>query len=78
MRIVIVIGRGRGGPAPLPGVQDVVALPPGTPSKPSRVVIEMPFTDFAGKFVFHCHILDHEDAGMMLLVDLRRGRRGAT
>ena len=59
----------------MPGVQDVVALPPGTPDKPSRVVIEMPYTDYAGKFVLHCHILDHEDAGMMSLVDLRRGRR---
>ncbi len=64
------------GPAPLPGVQDVVALPPGTPDKPSRVVIEMPYTDFPGRFVFHCHILDHEDAGMMSLVDLRRNAKG--
>ena len=64
------------GPAPLPGVQDVVALPPGTAAKPSRVVLEMPYTDFPGRFVFHCHILDHEDAGMMSLVDLRRNAKG--
>jgi FtsP/CotA-like multicopper oxidase with cupredoxin domain len=56
----------------LAGVQDIVALPPGTHAKPSRVVIEMPFTDFAGQFVFHCHILDHEDSGMMSLVNLSR------
>jgi suppressor of ftsI len=54
-----------GGIPPLPGDQDVVPLPPGTPGKPSRVVIDMPFTDYSGNFVFHCHILDHEDAGMM-------------
>lgn len=74
-----VISTGDGtaeGPAPLPGVQDVVALPPGTADKPSRVVIEMPYTDFSGRFVFHCHILDHEDAGMMSLVDLRRRAKG--
>ena len=22
-------------------------------------------TDFTGKFVYHCHVLGHEDAGMM-------------
>jgi FtsP/CotA-like multicopper oxidase with cupredoxin domain len=63
-------------PARLPGVQDVVALPPRISDvEPSRVIIEMPFTDFPGEFVFHCHILDHEDAGMMALVDLRRKPR---
>ena len=62
-----------GGPGRLTGaVQDVVPLPPGTATKPSTVVIDMPFTDYAGEFVFHCHILDHEDAGMMSLVDLRK------
>lgn len=72
-----VVETSAGGPPELPGEHDTVALPPGTPVKPSRTVIEMPFTDYAGRFVFHCHILDHEDAGMMALVDLRRrsGRR---
>lgn len=27
--------------------------------------IRIPFKDFAGKTVYHCHILDHEDLGMM-------------
>ncbi len=27
--------------------------------------IPIPFRDFAGKTVYHCHILDHEDLGMM-------------
>ena len=30
----------------------------------------MRFTDFTGKFVWHCHALDHEDMGMMQLVDV--------
>lgn len=29
------------------------------------VRIRMAFKDFAGKTVYHCHILDHEDLGMM-------------
>ena len=28
--------------------------------------VRMRFCDFAGKSVFHCHILDHEDQGMMM------------
>ena len=64
-----------GGPPTLPGDQDVVPLPPGTPDNPSRVVIDMPFTDYSGNFVFHCHILDHEDGGMMSRVQLRRRAR---
>ena len=29
------------------------------------VRIRIPFRDFAGKTVYHCHVLDHEDLGMM-------------
>lgn len=32
--------------------------------KPERVLIRVPFTQI-GDFVFHCHILEHEDGGMM-------------
>jgi FtsP/CotA-like multicopper oxidase with cupredoxin domain len=35
----------------------------------------MPFTDYRGNFVFHCHILDHEDGGMMSRVEVRRRAR---
>ncbi|HYO54709.1 multicopper oxidase family protein, partial [Archangium sp.] len=28
------------------------------------------YTDFTGKFVLHCHILDHEDQGMMQLLEV--------
>ena len=31
----------------------------------SNVVIRMRFKEFTGKSVFHCHILPHEDTGMM-------------
>jgi FtsP/CotA-like multicopper oxidase with cupredoxin domain len=29
------------------------------------IKIRLRFTDFWGKFVFHCHVLNHEDQGMM-------------
>lgn len=34
------------------------------------VRIRIPFQDFAGRTVYHCHILDHEDLGMMGLVEI--------
>ena len=42
--------------------QDTVVVPP---AGSGSVVIRVPFEDFAGTTVFHCHILAHEDAGMM-------------
>jgi FtsP/CotA-like multicopper oxidase with cupredoxin domain len=58
-----------------PGDQDVVGLPPVHKGIPGRVVILMPFQTYRGEFVFHCHILDHEDAGMMALVKVRRAAK---
>jgi suppressor of ftsI len=43
----------------------------GVPTK-SRVVIRMRPTDFTGKFVFHCHMVFHEDNGMMMAVRVVR------
>ncbi|WP_263975598.1 multicopper oxidase domain-containing protein [Leptolyngbya sp. 7M] len=34
------------------------------------VRIRIPFRNFAGKTVYHCHILDHEDLGMMGLIQI--------
>ncbi len=47
------------------GLQDTVVLPQG-----GEVVVRIPFTDFVGKFFFHCHILPHEDTGMMGVVEV--------
>jgi FtsP/CotA-like multicopper oxidase with cupredoxin domain len=47
--------------------QDTVVLPIH-----GQVVIRMRFTDFVGKFVFHCHILNHEDHGMMATIEVVR------
>lgn len=54
-----------GQPYDAKGEQDTVILDPMSP-----VVIRAPFDDFTGKYVFHCHILNHEDNGMMALVDV--------
>ena len=40
--------------------QDTVLVP-----EDETIRIRIPFRDFAGKTVYHCHILDHEDLGMM-------------
>jgi FtsP/CotA-like multicopper oxidase with cupredoxin domain len=46
-------------------LQDTVILPSG-----GDVVIRMHFTDFLGKYVYHCHILNHEDNGMMAVLEV--------
>ena len=63
--------------------QDVIAIPaanitpapsgtkdPSAPQQitPGRVVIRQKYPDFNGTYVLHCHILAHEDRGMMQLV----------
>jgi FtsP/CotA-like multicopper oxidase with cupredoxin domain len=57
-----------GGVAQPPGlIQDTVWVPIGQP-----VVVRMRFKQYTGKAVYHCHILPHEDTGMMqnfLIVD---------
>lgn len=34
------------------------------------------YTDYIGKFVMHCHILDHEDLGMMQVIEVVDGASG--
>ncbi|MCP3915472.1 MAG: multicopper oxidase domain-containing protein [bacterium] len=46
-----------------PRWQDVVRLPRG-----GRVVFRSRFVDYVGEYVDHCHILSHEDNGMMQAV----------
>ncbi|MFB6875868.1 multicopper oxidase family protein [Streptomyces sp. NPDC056323] len=36
----------------------------------SAIVIRIHFTNFTGKTVLHCHILNHEDMGMMTVLDI--------
>jgi len=53
--------------------QDVVPIPAGVVLAngqfiPGKVTIRQHYADFTGTFVLHCHILAHEDRGMMQLV----------
>ncbi|HJY83137.1 MAG TPA: multicopper oxidase family protein [Candidatus Binatia bacterium] len=61
-----------GQPKPFTGYQDVVTLPPATSAGPSVVKVLIPFTDpvIVGKFVYHCHIIQHEDQGMMAVIQV--------
>jgi FtsP/CotA-like multicopper oxidase with cupredoxin domain len=42
---------------------DSIAVPPG-----KTITIRIPFGDYPGTFVMHCHVLVHEDHGMMAVV----------
>jgi len=44
-------------------LRDTVNIPPG-----GNVVVRFRVTPQLGKYVFHCHILPHEDGGMMMAV----------
>lgn len=52
---------------------DVITIPPGVELAngqfiSGKVTIRHTFLDFVGTYVLHCHILAHEDRGMMQLV----------
>ena len=42
------------------GLKDTVIVSPG-----ERIRIVKPFNNFKGRFMYHCHNLEHEDMGMM-------------
>ena len=50
---------------PEPRWMDTVAIP----RNGGRVVFRSRFEDFVGKWVNHCHVLSHEDMGMMQIVE---------
>jgi FtsP/CotA-like multicopper oxidase with cupredoxin domain len=62
------IVRRNGELVPTPMWQDVVNIPAY-----ESVDVLVPFSDFAGKTVYHCHILDHEDQGMMGIIEMQAG-----
>ncbi|WSH67944.1 multicopper oxidase domain-containing protein (plasmid) [Rhizobium ruizarguesonis] len=55
---------------PLRRWQDTVALPPTKDGVSGSVTFLSRFADFTGAFVIHCHILQHEDDGMMQKVEV--------
>jgi FtsP/CotA-like multicopper oxidase with cupredoxin domain len=57
-----------GVPEPYVSWKDSVNVP-----KHAKVRFAVRFENFAGKWMYHCHILDHEDMGMMGILELVRG-----
>jgi FtsP/CotA-like multicopper oxidase with cupredoxin domain len=56
-----------GVPQPVDDHRDIVDVPIG-----GEVKVIIPFTNplIVGRFVFHCHILSHEDKGMMATIEV--------
>jgi FtsP/CotA-like multicopper oxidase with cupredoxin domain len=50
-------------PAPSMGAQESVI-------QPGALSLRMKFDDFTGPFVMHCHRLNHEDNGLMMLINV--------
>jgi suppressor of ftsI len=48
-------------------LRDTMSIPPATGERPGVLRVVIPFTDpeIVGRFVYHCHAVDHEDKGMM-------------
>jgi FtsP/CotA-like multicopper oxidase with cupredoxin domain len=55
-----------GAPEPFPAWEDTVNIPKG-----QSVLLIVRYQDHPGKRMFHCHILDHEDYGMMGILEVR-------
>jgi FtsP/CotA-like multicopper oxidase with cupredoxin domain len=53
-------------PEPFRAWKDTVNVPKG---ELVRLIVQ--YTDYPGKWMFHCHILDHEDHGMMGILEVR-------
>jgi FtsP/CotA-like multicopper oxidase with cupredoxin domain len=60
-----IVARSDGAPIDV-GWKDTVNVPAGT-----SVTVRIPFTEIRGRTVYHCHILDHEDLGMMGVIRVR-------
>jgi suppressor of ftsI len=53
-------------------LRDTFSTPPATDDGPGVLKVVIPFTDpvIVGRFVYHCHAVDHEDKGMMGVVEV--------
>jgi suppressor of ftsI len=61
-----------GAPRKEASLHDTFSVPPATEAAPGRLKVVIPFTDpvIVGRFVYHCHAVDHEDKGMMGVVEV--------
>ena len=55
------------------GLRDVIDVPFQRDGVPGEVTMIIPFTNplIVGKFPYHCHIMEHEDNGMMANIEVR-------
>jgi suppressor of ftsI len=62
-----------GVPTNFDGLRDTFSVPPADNGKPGIAKVIIPFTnpEIVGRFVFHCHVVKHEDKGMMQTVEVR-------
>ncbi|MET0164079.1 MAG: multicopper oxidase family protein [Vicinamibacterales bacterium] len=57
-------------------MMDTINVPFARNGRPGEVKLIMPFLEdrIAGRFVYHCHILEHEDGGMMANINVQPRR----
>jgi suppressor of ftsI len=60
-----IVTKMNGQPVANPRLQDTAMIPAS-----GRLTIRQRFEDFTGKWLMHCHILGHEDLGMMATVEV--------
>jgi FtsP/CotA-like multicopper oxidase with cupredoxin domain len=60
-----ILRDGHSPPAWEKGIEDTWRLDPG-----ESIVVAAKFTDYTGPFMIHCHMLDHEDHGLMADFDV--------
>lgn len=63
-----------GKPTQFNGLRDTYSVPPARKGKPGEAKLIIPFTnpEIVGRFVFHCHVVKHEDKGMMMAIEVVR------
>jgi len=61
-----------GEPAQFDGLRDTYSVPPAWNGKAGEAKLLIPFTnpEIVGRFVFHCHVVKHEDKGMMMAIEV--------
>jgi suppressor of ftsI len=61
-----------GVPSNFHGLRDTFSVPPARNGNPGEAKLIIPFTNPAivGRFVFHCHVVKHEDKGMMQTIEV--------
>jgi hypothetical protein len=57
---------------PYDGLRDTFSVPPTINGRAGEMKAIIPFTDplIVGRFVFHCHVVKHEDKGMMMSIEV--------